>query len=193
MLIIALFPIYFNRAKPIIGNPFYIRRQLTFSPKGELDNSIINSNPSLKNINLLYYYNIIDSIYILKSNLTKVQRKYLFKFEDSIGIFDADKQTIFQKSRLDNYVTENPDVQKNINSLLSRIPKNINKIDLRTEYDSYEYLIWVYSKKHFNYNFYIGISDNVRYKVYSKNLKDSNFYSLQITDKNKYWSYKIIN
>ena len=193
MLIIALFPIYFNRAKPIIGNPFYIRRQLTFSPKGELDNSIINSNPSLKNINLLYYYNIIDSIYILKLNLTKEQRKYLFKFEDSIGIFDADKQTIFQKSRLDNYFTENPDVQKNINSLLSRIPKNINKIDLRTEYDSYEYLIWVYSKKHFNYNFYIGSSDNVRYKVYSKNLKDSNFYSLQITDKNKYWSFKFTN
>ena len=76
---------------------------------------------------------------------------------------------------------------------MSRIPKNINKIDLRTEYDSYEYLIWVYSKKYFNNNFYIGSSDNVGYKSYSKNLKDSNFYSLQITDKNKYWSYKITN
>ena len=76
---------------------------------------------------------------------------------------------------------------------MSRIPKNINNIDLRTEYDSYEYLIWIYSKNHFNNKFYIGCSDNVGYKSYSKNLKDSNFYSLQITDKNKYWSYKIIN
>ena len=100
MLIIALFPIYFNRAKPIIGNPFYIRRQLTFSPKGELDNTIINSNPNLKNINLSYYYNLIDSNYILKSNLTKEQCKFLFKFEDSIGVFDTDKKTIFQKSTL---------------------------------------------------------------------------------------------
>ena len=193
MLIIALFPIYFNRAKPIIGNPFYIRRQLTFSPKGELDNSIINSNPNLKNINLLYYYNLIDSNYILKLNLTQQQRKYLFKFEDSIGVFETDKKTIFQKSRFENYFTENPVIKDNIDSLMSRIPKNINKIDLRTEYDSYEYLIWVYSKKFFNNNFYIGSSDNVGYKSYSKNIKDSNFYSLQITDKNRYWSYKITN
>ena len=193
MLIIALFPIYFNRAKPIIGNPFYIRRQLTFSPKGELDNTIINSNLNLKNINLSYYYNLIDSNYILKSNLTKEQRKYLFKVEDSIGVFDTDKQTIFQKTRLENYLTENPSIQKNIDSLFTRIPKNINKIDLRTEYDSYEYIIWVYSKKYFNNNFFIGSSDNVGYKSYSKNLKDSNFYSLQISDKNKYWSYKITN
>ena len=54
MLIIALFPIYFNRAKPIIGNPFYIRRQLTFSPKGELDNTIINSNPNYYNKEVEY-------------------------------------------------------------------------------------------------------------------------------------------
>ena len=193
MLCVAFFPVYFNRAKPIIGNPFYIRRQLTFSPKGELDYLILNSKPSLRNINLLYYYNLIDSNYILKTNLTNEQRKYLFKYEDSIGIFDADKQTIFQKSRLDNYFTENPAIQKNIDSLFTIIPKNINKIDLRTEYDSYEYLIWVYSKKYFNNNFYIGSSDNVGYKSYSKNLKDSNFYSLQITDKNKYWSHKITN
>lgn len=193
MLFLAIFPVYFNRAKPIIGNPFYIRRQLTFSPKGELDNFIINSNPNLKNINLLYYYNLIDSNYILKLNLTKEQRKYLFKFEDSVGVFDNDKKTIFQKSRLENYFTENVAIQKNIISLLSRIPKNINNIDLRTEYDSYEYLIWINSKKYFNNKFYIGCSDNVGYKSYSKNLKDTNFYSLQITDKNKYWTYKVLD
>ena len=117
----------------------------------------------------------------------------MFLFEDSIGIFDADKKTIFQKTELENYFTENPSVQKNIESLFEKLPKNKNRIDLRTEYDSYEYLIWVYSKKYFNNKFYIGSSENISYKSYSKNLKDSNFYSLQITDKNKYWSYKILN
>ena len=193
MLFLAIFPVYFNRAKPILGNPFYLRRQITYSPKGELDSLILNSNPSLRNINLLYYYNLINSNYILKTNLTNEQRKTLFLFEDSIGLFDADKKTVFQKTELENYFTENPSVQKNIESLFEKLPKNKNRIDLRTEYDSYEYLIWIYSKKHYNNIFYIGSSENVGYKSYSKNLRDSNFYSLQITDKNKYWSYKILN
>jgi hypothetical protein len=193
MIFLAIFPVYFNRAKPILGNPFYIRRQITYSPKGELDSLILNSNPSLRNINLLHYYNLINSNYILKTKLTNEQRKTLFLFEDSIGIFDADKKTVFQKTELENYFTENPIVQKNIESFFIKLPKNKNRIDLRTEYDSYEYIIWVYSKKYLNNKFYIGSSENVGYKSYSKNLKDKNFYSLQITDKNKYWSYKILN
>ena len=91
----------------------------------------------------------------------------------------------------ENYFTENSNIQKNIDSLFARLPKNKNKIDLRTEYDSYEYLIWIYSEKYFNNNFYIGSSDIVGYKSFSKNLKPTNFYSLQITDKNKNWSYKM--
>jgi len=193
MLILAIFPVYFNRAKPILGNPFYVRRQITYSPKGELDSLNLNSNPSLRNINLLYYYNLINSNYILKTNLTNEQRITLFLFEDSIGIFDADKKTVFQKTELENYFTENPIVKKNIESFFIKLPKNKNRIDLRTEYDSYEYLIWVYSKKYFNNKFYIGSSENVGYKSYSKNLKDSIFYSLQISDKNRNWTYKVLD
>ena len=193
MLCLAFFPVYFNRAKPILGNPFYIRRQITFTPKGELDSLILNLNPRLKKTNLFNYYNLVNSNYVLKSNLTNEQSKTLFLFEDSIGIFDTDKKTIFQKTKLDNYFTENPIIQKNIDSLFAVLPVGKNKIDLRTKYDSYEYIIWVYSKKYFNNKFYIGSSDNIVYKSYSKNFKDSNFYTLQITDKNKYWSYKIIN
>ena len=84
MVFLAMFPVYFNRAKPILGNPFYVRRQITCSPKGELDSLILNTNPSLRNINLLYYYNLINSNYILKTNLTNEQRKTLFLFEDSM-------------------------------------------------------------------------------------------------------------
>ena len=193
MLFLAIFPVYFNRAKPIIGNPFYIRRQITYSPKGELDSLILNTNPILKKTNLLSYYNLVDSNYVLKPNLRKKERITLFKYEDSIGLFDTDKKTVFQKTVLENYFTENPSVQKNIDSLFVKLPENKNRIDLRTEYDSYEYLIWVYSKKYFNNMFYIGSSENVGYKSYSKNLKDSNFYSLQISDKNRNWTYKVLD
>jgi hypothetical protein len=193
MIFLAIFPVYFNRAKPILGNPFYIRRQITFTPKGELDSLILNLNTRLKKTNLFNYYNLVNSNYVLKSNLTNEQRKTLFLFEDSIGIFDTDKKTIFQKTKLDNYFTDNPIIQKNIDSLFALLPIGKNKINLRTEYDSYEYLIWVYSKKTFNNKFYIGSSDNIGYKSYSKNLKDTNFYNIEMTDKNKYWSYKITN
>jgi hypothetical protein len=191
MLCVAFFPVYFNRAKPILGNPFYIRRQLTHSPKGELNSLTINAKPIFKNLNFLNYYNFINSNYVLKANLTNEQRKTLFLFEDSIGIFDADKKTIFQKTRLDNYFTQNPIIQISIDSLFAVLPKGKNKIVLRTEFDSYEYLIWVYSKKYFNNNFYIGSLENMYYNSFSMNLKDSNFYSLQISDKNKSWTYKI--
>ena len=114
-----------------------------------------------------------------------ISAQFQFNYEDSIGLFDADKKNVFQKTELENYFTENPSVQKNIESLFVKLPTNKNRINLRTEYDSYEYLIWVYSKKYFNNNFYIGTSEHVGYKSYSKNLKDSNFYFIQISDKNK--------
>ena len=193
MLFLAIFPVYFNRAKPIIGNPFYIRRLITYSPKGELDSLILSLNPKLKKINLLSYYNLVDTNYFLKPNLTKKERITLFKYEDSIGLFDADKKTIFQKSELENYFTENPNIQKNFDMLFSKLPKSKNRIDLRTEYDSYEYLIWVYSKKYYNNNFYVGSSEQFGYNSYIKNLQPSKYFSIQITDQNKCWSHKILN
>jgi hypothetical protein len=193
MLFLAIFPVYFNRAKPILGNPFYVRRQITFTPKGELDSLILNLNPGLSKINLSNYYNLVNSNYVLKPNLSKQERISLFKYEDSIGLFDADKKTVFQKTKLENYFTENPSVQKNIESLFVKLPENKNRIDLRTEYDSYEYLIWVYSKKFYNNNFYIGSAEKVGYNSYSKNIQPINYYTIQFSDINKNWSYKILN
>ena len=45
-LIISIFPVYFNRAKPVIGNPFYLRRVLTNSPKGDIEERTIASIPN---------------------------------------------------------------------------------------------------------------------------------------------------
>ncbi len=138
LFLIALLPVYFNRAKPIIIDPFYLKRILVHSPKAE----------------------------------TKIRN-------------------IFEKSRLDNYVTQNQVVQKNIDSLFRTIPKSYNRINLKTEFDSYEYLIWVYAKQKYD-AFYIGNSDSLPYKSYSKNSKPSDYYNIIIQDQNKHWQAKFI-
>ena len=202
-LIISIFPVYFNRAKPIIGNPFYLRRVLTNSPKGDLDKASLALLPSSNKEGILNNYILVDSTYILKKDLSKEQRKTLFKLEDSIGLFDFDKKTIFQKSRLDNYFTQNPGIQKNMDTLFSKISQvNALKnsitgkpifIDLKTEFDSYEYLIWVYAKVNFKNGFYIGNSDSLKSRSYSKNIIDPKMYDLELTDKNKNWTIKYKN
>ena len=202
-LIISIFPVYFNRAKPIIGNPFYLRRVLTNSPKGDFDKASLALLPSLKKEGILKNYILVDSNYTLKKDLSKEQRKLLFKLEDSIGSFDFDKKTIFQKSRLDNYFTQNPGIQENIDALFSKISQDnssknsiSNKlifIDLKTEFDSYEYLIWVYAKANLRNGFYIGNSDSLKYRFYSKNTIDPKLYNFEVTDNNKNWTIKYKN
>ena len=202
-LFISIFPVYFNRAKPIIGNPFYLRRVLTNSPKGVLDKASLALLPSLNKEGILNNYMMVDSTYTLKKDLSKEQKKLLFKVEDFIGLFDFDKKTIFQKSRLDNYFTQNPGIQENIDALFSKISqanalKNsiIEKpifIDLKTEFDSYEYLIWVYAKANLRNGFYIGNSDSLKYRSYSKNIIDPKLYNIELADKNKNWTIKYKN
>jgi len=152
---------------------------------------------------ILNNYILVDSAYTLKKDLSKEQRKSLFKLEDSIGLFDFDKKTIFQKSRLDNYFTQNPIIQKNMDTLFNKISKpNTSKnlisrkpiyIDLKTEFDSYEYLIWIYAKANFKNGFYIGNSDTLKYRSYSKNTIDPKLYDIEVSDKNKNWTIKYKN
>jgi len=202
-LFISIFPVYFNRAKPIVGNPFYLRRVITNSPKGDLDKASLALLTSSNKEGILNNYILVDSAYTLKKDLSKEQRKLLFKFEDSIGLFDFDKKIIFQKSRLDNYFTQNPVIQKNIDTLFNKVStansanNELNGkpifIDLKTEFDSYEYLVWVYAKANFKNGFYIGNSDTLKFRSYSKNIIDPKFYNLEITDKNKNWTTKYKN
>ena len=202
-LIISIFPVYFNRAKPIIGNPFYLRRVLTNSPKGDIDKSTLALLPFSKKDEILNNYILIESGYTLKKDLTLEQRKSLFKLEDSVGLFDLDKKTFFQKSRLDNYFTQNPVIQKNLDTLFNNISSanssnnSINGkllfIDLKTEFDSYEYMVWVYAKANFKNGFYIGNADSLKYRSYSKNIIDPMLYNLEVSDKNKNWIIKYKN
>jgi hypothetical protein len=198
--IIAIFPVYFNTAKPIIGNPFYLRRILTSTPKGNIDNTILNLLPAENKEKILTNYILIDSSFFLKKDLTFEQRQALFNLQDSIGLFFYDKRTIFQKSRVDNYFALNPYIQKNMDTLFDDITNSItdnnstiNKqviIDLKTEFDSYEYLIWVYAKAKFKNGFYIGNSDTLKYRSYSKNSIDPKLYNIALSDKNKNWTIK---
>ena len=66
-------------------------------------------------------------------------------------------------------------------------------IDLKTEFDSYEYLIWVHAKAKFKNGFYIGNSDSLKYRSYSKNTINPKIYNLEVTDKNKNWTIKYKN
>jgi hypothetical protein len=202
-LIISISPVYFNRAKPIIGNPFYLRRVLTNTPKGDIANTSLALLPASKKEEILNDYILTDSIYRLNEDLTQEQRKSLFKLEDSIGLFDFDKKTIFHKSRLDNYFTQNPVIQKNMDTLFSNIlsanlannPINGRPIfiDIKTEFDSYEYLVWVYAKANFKNGFYIGNSESLKYRSYSKNMVDPKSYNIELNDKNKNWTIKYKN
>ena len=202
-LIISIFPVYFNRAKPIIGNPFYLKRVLANSPKGDLDKVSLALLPSSNKEGIIKNYIFVDSTYTLKKDLPKEQRKILFKLQDSVGLFDFDKKTIFQKSRLDNYFTQNPVIQNNLDTLFDNIlsansaNNSINGkpifIDLKTEFDSYEYIVWVYAKAKFKNGFYIGNTDSLKYRSYSKNINDPNLYNLEVIDRNKKWAINYKN
>jgi hypothetical protein len=66
-------------------------------------------------------------------------------------------------------------------------------IDLKTEFDSYEYMVWVYAKAKFKNVFYIGNSDSLKNRSYSKNIIDPKFYNIEVSDKNKNWTIKYKN
>ena len=198
--IIAIFPVYFNRAKPILANPFYLRREIMYIPKGVIDNNILTLLPVSQKEIILGNYILKDSMYFLKSDLSLNKRKALFYLEDSVGFFDYDKRTVFQKSRTDNYLPQTPNIKENINnifdSILNRniynnqISTNPIVINLKTEFDSFEYLIWVYAKTKFKNGFYIGNSDSLKYRSYSKNSIDPKLYNIELSDKNKNWTLR---
>ena len=200
LFIIAVFPVYFNRAKPILGNPFYLRREIMNIPKGVIDNNILTLLPVSQKEIILGNYILKDSMYFLKIDLSLNERKALFYLEDSIGFFDYDKRTVFQKSRVDNYFPQIPNIKENLKSIFDSIlNRNIyNKpistnpivINLKTEFDSFEYLIWVYAKTKFKNGFYIGNADTLKYRSYSKNVTEPKLYNIELSDKNKNWTLR---
>ena len=125
------------------------------------------------------------------TNLDKKAKYDLYKLEDSIGLFEYDKKTVFQKTRLENYFGQQPFLKANFDQLFQNIPKDKSKLNIKTEFDSFEYLVWVYSKSKFD-SFYIGSLNHSRYKSYPLNIKPSSFYNIELTDQEKKWSYKIL-
>jgi hypothetical protein len=140
LLIISLFPVYMNRAKPIIIDPFYLKRVLSHSPKAT----------------------------------------------------EASK-TVFQKTREENYFVWTPFLQKQLDTLFENIPPTTNKINLSTEFDSHEYMIWQYAKKHFNHSFYIGTAQGFMYKPFTQNNPPTAFYNLRLVDSSMHWKSIVYN
>jgi hypothetical protein len=140
LLLISLFPVYLNRAKPIIIDPFYLKRVLSHSPKAA-----------------------------------------------------EGSKTIFQKTREENYFVWTPFLQKQLDTLFEKIPPTASKINLSTEFDSHEYMIWQYAKKHFNHTFYIGTAQGFRYKPYIQNNPPASFYNLSLVDSSIHWKSIVYN
>ena len=140
LLIVSLFPVYMNRAKPIIIDPFYLKRVLSHSPKAA-----------------------------------------------------EGSKTIFQKTREENYFVWTPFLQKQLDTLFENIPPTANKINLSTEFDSHEYIIWQYANKHLNHPIYIGTAQGFRYKPFIQNIPPASFYNLSLVDSSMHWKSIVYN
>jgi hypothetical protein len=140
LFIISLFPVYMNRAKPIIIDPFYLKRVLSHSPKAA-----------------------------------------------------EGSKTIFQKTREENYFVWTPFLQKQLDTVFENIPPTANKINLSTEFDSHEYMIWLYAQKHFNHPFYIGTAQGFKYKPFTQNNPSASFYNLSLVDSSMHWKSIVYN
>ncbi len=140
LLIISLFPVYMNRAKPILIDPFYLKRVLSHSPKAA-----------------------------------------------------EGSKTLFQKTREENYFVWNPFLQQQLDTLFGNIPPTANKINLSTEFDSHEYIIWQYANKHLDHPIYIGTAQGFKYKPFIQNNPPASFYNLSLVDSSMYWKSIIYN
>lgn len=140
LLLLSLFPVYMNRAKPIVIDPFYLKRVLSHSPKA-----------------------------------------------------DEGSNTVFQKTREENYFVWTPFLQKQLDTLFEKIPPTVSKINLSTEFDSHEYMIWEYAKKHFNHPLYIGTAQGFKYKPFIQNNPPPSFYNLSLVDSSMHWKSIVYN
>lgn len=140
LLLLSLFPVYMNRAKPILIDPFYLKRVLSHSPKAA-----------------------------------------------------EGSKTIFQKTRVENYYVWIPYLQKQLDTVFENIPPTANKINLSTEFDSHEYMIWLYAQKHFNHPFYIGTAQGFKYKPFNQNNPAASFYNLSLVDSSMHWKSIVYN
>jgi hypothetical protein len=129
-----------NRSKPIIIDPFYLKRVLSNSSKA------------------------------------------------AEGI-----KTVFQKTREENYFVWTPFLQKQLDTLFGNIPPTANKINLSTEFDSHEYMIWHNAHKHLNHPFYIGTAQGFKYKPFTQNNPPASFYNLSLVDSSMHWESIVYN
>ena len=145
LLIIATLPVYFNRAKPIIADPFYLKRVLSHSPKAAMGS-----------------------------------------------------KTVFEKSRMENYFVWTPFLQNQLDSLFSTIPmtnskKDSLKVDIITEFDSHEYMIWLYTRQKFGDHFYIGSAHNIQYQPFNSNDRSSNYFNIALKDSVMHWKSTVLS
>ena len=84
-------------------------------------------------------------------------------------------------------------MQKQLDTVFNQVPIDKNRIDLSTEFDSHEYMIWLYAQKHFKGDFYIGTSQNIHYKPFPQNSPKADSYTIALSDSVMHWKSVILS
>jgi hypothetical protein len=101
-------------------------------------------------------------------------------------------KTVFQKSRMENYFVWTPFLATQLDTLFSNLPMNQSKMDtvkmdIITEFDSHEYMIWLKAREKFGSHFYIGSAQNITYHPYKSNNRPSNYFNIALKDSAMHW------
>ena len=187
MILLILFsclPVYFNKNKPILENPYYIIRNVMKIPKKNFNPEFVEGLPhNIKN-NILENYTLINSKYFLNNSISTMKKKKLYFLQDSLNLFYLEKGSIFEKNRIEKYFASNPNEYKKQMKLFSFSINN--KINLKSTNDSYEYPLWVILREEYNNNFYIG-SYIPNFKAYKLNVKKQDFFTTTIQKEGSTW------
>jgi len=173
--VLALPPLLFNKNKPVL--PIAYLRNMVGKPDGYLtkDETINWTTYDFKMMEN-YYIRLNDGSLAIRPDLSSLQLNECFNIQNKLQ--KNYKKSIFENTRLENYFILDPS-SKNV--LDSTYPKNINvsypKVFSSQFEKSWEYLYFIYLKKNFGSNFYLG--NKLETSTYFKqNFPEKSFYNV---------------
>jgi len=185
LILFSVFPVYFNKNKPIIENPYYLIRKTLKIPKKNFIPEFIEGVPQNIKSEILENYKLINSRYYLNNNTSAKQKKKLFYMQDSLKLFNLEKGSIFVKNRIEKYYASKPyEFKKQIKLINFSVN---NKFNLKITNESYEYPLWVIIREKYNNDFFIG-SFTPNFNAYNLNIKKQDFFTTTILNEGEIWT-----
>jgi hypothetical protein len=161
--------IIFNPNKPFI-NFVWESRNLIKKPRGIIpEREVTFLNGKFETQILNKYYNKFENEYRILNNLNSNQLEFLFNYENKIGLFNFEKNTILNTNRLEQYFLFDEISYHNLVKSFSVIPKNINNLLLNIGGETLEYPIFLLKDKYINKNVKIYNISESRYQIPVRN------------------------